>query len=258
MKIKKIKKLSCNKYKIEFEDAESIITYDNVILENNILLKKEIDSDTYIKMNTQNSYYDIYNKVVKYIVTKLRSEKEIREYLKKYTEEQKLTDKIVTQLKVEGLLNDERYIKAFIEDKVNLTNWGPQKIIRELEKLDMNQELIKNTLAKYDTKVFEDKIKKIISKKQKSNKKDSIYMMKQKMERDLYDLGYSKEMIKEFVSMIEVDETDIIKKEAEKLYKKLSIKYNDQNLYYQMKQKLLQKGFSGDNINDVLEGYKDL
>ena len=96
MKIKKIKKLSAVKYKIEFEDAESITTYDNIILENNILLKKEIDSDLYLKLQCSNGYYEIYNKVVKYIVTKLRSEREIREYLKKYSDSNELVDKITT------------------------------------------------------------------------------------------------------------------------------------------------------------------
>ena len=257
MKIKKIKKLSNNKYKIEFENAESIITYDNVILENNILLKKEIDSDTYIKMNCQNSYYEIYNKAVKYIVTKLRSEKEIREYLKKYTEEKELINKIVTQLKQNGLLNDERYIKAFIEDKVNLTNWGPKKIEMELEKLDVDLDLVKQTLETYDSSIFKRKIEKIISKKVRANKKDSMYMLIKKLEKELLNLGYSKDMIKEEIASISIDETEAIAKETERLYKKLSTKYNSESLYHQVKQKLLQKGFPIDSINEILENYKD-
>lgn len=258
MKIKKIKKLSNNKYKIEFEDADSIVTYDNVILENNILLKKEIDHDLYMKIGNQNGYYEIYNKAVKYIVTKLRSEKEIIEYLKKYTVEVPLIDKIVKQLKYEGLLNDERYMKAFIEDKVNLTTWGPLKIKNELDKMDMDLEVVNEILDKYDEKLFKEKIKKIISKREKVNKKDSLYILKQKVEKDLFDLGYPKEMIKEYTSLIDFDEEDIIKKEADKVYSKLSIKYNDKTLLLKMKQKLLQKGFSIDSINEILENYKNI
>ena len=258
MKIKKIKKLSTNKYKIDFEDADSIVTYDNVILENNILLKKEIDHDLYIKISSQNGYYEIYNKAVKYIVTKLRSEKEIIEYLKKYTEEEKLIDKIVKQLKYEGLLNDERYIRAFIEDKVNLTTWGPLKIKNELEKMDMDSEIVNSFLDNYDENLFEEKIKRIILKREKSNKKDSLYILKQKVERDLFELGYPKEMIKEYTSKISIDEEDIIKKEADKVYNKLAIKYSDKTLILKMKQKLLQKGFSIDSINEILENYKNL
>ena len=255
MKIKGIKKLSSNKYKIEFIDAESIITYDNVILENNILLKKEIDADTYMKLTKENGYYEIYTKVIKYIVTKLRCEKEIREYLKKYTEEKTLIEKIVEQLKKEGLINDDRYIKAFIEDKVNLTSWGPYKIEKELEKLGMNKEKVQDVLSKYELQTFENKIKRIISKKEKANKNNSNYTLKQKLERELYDLGYPSDMIKENLSIINFDESQIVNKELKKIYIKLSKKYEGQNLYYNVKQKLLQKGFSIDIINQALEEY---
>ncbi len=256
MKIKKIKKLTGDKYKIEFEDAESIITYDNVILENNILLKKEIDSDLYLKIQNEKGYYDIYAKTVKYIVTKLRSEKEIREYLKKYTEENKLIEKIVKQLYCEGLLNEERYIRAFIEDKVNLTSWGPLKIEKELNSLDMNEELIKKYLDKYEINVFEEKLKKIIDKKVRLNKKDSSYKLKQKIERDLYDLGYPRELIKENIINIKVDESNMIESEILKLYKKLSKKYNGNELKYQIKNKLYQRGFNLEDINIDLENIK--
>lgn len=256
MKIKKIKKLSHNKYKIEFDDAESIITYDNVILANNILLKKEIDSDLYINIQKEKGYYDIYNKVVKYIVTKLRSEKEIREYLKKYTEESSLIDKIVKQLYDEGMLNDERYIRAFIEDKINLTLWGPLKIERELISLDMDEQLIKKYLDKYEINIFKEKIKKIVDKKVKLNKNTSSYILKQKIERYLYELGYPRELIKESIGNVKVDESTMIEAEISKLYKKLSKKYSGNELKYQIKNKLYQKGFDLDNINIELENIK--
>lgn len=255
MKIKKISKVSKTRYKIDFIDAQSIITYDKVILENNILLKKEIDIDTYMKMQQENGYYEIYNKVVKYIVIKLRSEKEIREYIKKYTEDKNMIDEIIAQLKKEGLLNDDRYIKAFIEDKVNLTNWGPNKIERELEKLNIDTKKVRQILSSYNDEIFDNKIKKIISKKVKANKKDSMYMLKQKLERELFNLGYSKDLIKENTANLFIDETKLIGKEIMKLYKKLSIKYNDEQLRYQLKQKLQQKGFSSDIINETIDEY---
>lgn len=253
MKIKKIKKLSDVKYKIEFEDAESIITYDNIILENNILLKKEIDSDLYIKLQSENGYYEIYNKVVKYIVTKLRCEKEIREYLKKYSDNNNLINKIINQLQKENLLNEERYIKAFIEDKINLTSWGPIKIEKELIELDMNENLIKEYLSKYDDSIFVTKIEKIINKKVKSNKKDSTYILRRKIESELYELGYSRDLFQEKVEHISINENSIIEMEFQKLYKKLSKKYNGTELKYQIKNKLYQKGFNIDEINNNIE-----
>lgn len=253
MKIKKIKKLSTVKYKIEFEDAESITTYDNIILENNILLKKEIDSDLYLKLQCSNGYYEIYNKVVKYIVTKLRSEREIREYLKKYSDSNELVDKIIEQLKKENLLNEERYVKAFIEDKVNLTNYGPLKIEKELIDLDIDEELIKRYLSKYDNEIFISKIDKIIAKRVRINKKDSTYLLRQKTEKELYDLGYPRELFKEKIEHININESSIVEKEIQKIYQKLSNKYSGNELKYQIKNKLYQKGFNLDDIGNSID-----
>lgn len=253
MKIKKIKKLSAVKYKIEFEDRESITTYDNVILENNILLKKEIDSDLYLKLQCENGYYEIYNRAVKYIVTKLRSEKEIREYLKKYSDDNDLINKITNQLKKEKLLNEERYVKAFIEDKVNLTNYGPLKIEKELIDLDINEELIKGYLLKYDDDIFTSKIDKIIDKRVRINKKDSNYLLRQKIEKELYDLGYPKELFKEKIEHININESSIVEKEIQKIYKKLSNKYSGNELKYQIKNKLYQKGFNLDDLGNSID-----
>jgi len=71
MKIQKIEKLKNNKYKLLIDD-EVFITFDNVILDNKILYKKEIDKKIYNLIKKETEYYDIYNKVVKYITTKMK------------------------------------------------------------------------------------------------------------------------------------------------------------------------------------------
>ena len=50
MKIKKLK----NKYKIEFDNREPIITYDDIILKYNILYKKELSEELIDKILKEN------------------------------------------------------------------------------------------------------------------------------------------------------------------------------------------------------------
>lgn len=255
MKIKKIKKLSANKYKIEFTNGDSLITYDQVILKNNILLKSEIDNDLYLEMVKANDYYSMYSKAVKYIMTRLRSEEEIKKYLSKYVDDTNMVHTLIEQLKQEGLINDHRYIQAFIEDKVNLTNYGPKKIIKELDNLGMNKDAVLDTLANYDEELFFLKAEKYAQKKVRMNHKNSIYIVKQKIERDLLDLGYHREMITEILSNISIDDGAAIEKEADKLYRKLQSKYSGNELLYQVKQRLYKKGFTNDTIQMALEKY---
>ena len=83
MKIEKIKKMKNGKYKLSLDNKTNIITYDNVILDNNLLFNKEIDNEKLNQLIIDNNYYDIYNKVVKYISIRMRSKLEIENYLDK-------------------------------------------------------------------------------------------------------------------------------------------------------------------------------
>ena len=65
MKIEKIKKLKSGKYKLEI-DNDKIITYDDVILNNNLLFNKEVDEELFNQLNIETRYYDVYNRVIKY------------------------------------------------------------------------------------------------------------------------------------------------------------------------------------------------
>jgi len=63
MKIENIKKLNSGKYKIELDDKNKIITYDDVILKHNLLYHKEVDTDKLNELNIDTKYYDVYNKL---------------------------------------------------------------------------------------------------------------------------------------------------------------------------------------------------
>lgn len=168
MKINKIKKLSSGKYKIELENKESITLYEDVLLEENILYKKEIDNELLNKLNIRNDYYKIYTKTLKYIMTKIRSEKEINEYLDKQIIDKKDKEKIIKKLKDNKMLNDDNFYISYISDRIRLSNDGPDKIKSELIKHNIDENKINNELSKYEeaykNDIIEIKIDKNINK----------------------------------------------------------------------------------------------
>ena len=134
MKIIKYKKESNEKYKLYLDDGTTVDTYEEVILKNNLLYKKEIDDELYNIIMNDNMYEEAYNKSVSYIGIRLRSTNEIKGYLKnkKYNEE--IIESTVNRLLKNNVLNDEVFTKAFINDKLNFTTMGPYKIELELKK----------------------------------------------------------------------------------------------------------------------------
>ena len=152
MVLHKIKKLSNGKYQLTIGNNHRLITYDEVILKYNLLYKKEIDSELLEAIFSETSFYDVYNKVVKFISIRLRSEKEIKNYLKKYSLSTKEEEECLQKLKNAGLLNDESFAKAFISDKLHLTTMGPYKIRGELEKLGISSDIIESGFSIYKAK----------------------------------------------------------------------------------------------------------
>lgn len=249
MKIEKFKKLSNNKYKIEFINNDSLTLYEDVILDNNILFKSDIDEDLFNKIIEDNKYYDVYNKTLKYVLTKMRSIYEIENYLDKYEISLTEKNKIIEKLKSINLLNDSLYAEAYISDKVNLTNDGPIKIKSDLLNKKVDEFIITSELEKYDKDIFIEKIKKLISKKK--NTKYSNYVYKQKLNTYLINLGYESSDIIPLLNDIEIDTSFQIKKEYDNLYKKLSKKYSDKQLDYEINLRLYKKGYSMDEINNI-------
>ena len=257
MKINKVEKLKDGKYKIYFDD-EFIITYDNVILENNLLYKKEIDDSLYSKMILDTKYFDQYNKVVKYILKRRRSEKEVIEYINKYFEDLKEEDinKIIIKLKQTNLINDLEYCKAFINDKINLGKLGINKIRIELLGQNIPIEIIEQELSNVDRDILNLRLEKMIKKRINSNRKYSNNHLRQKLLSEMINLGYSKDIIQELIDKNLKDEETILKEEFLKSYKIFSKKYEGDALYNMIRKKLLSKGFELYKINELIMDTK--
>ena len=77
--------------------------------------------------------------------------------------------------------------------------------------------------------------------------------MKQKLGNYLYQKGYSKEYFIDVLnSLNSKNSQELIEKEKNKLMQKLERKYAGKELEFQVKRKLYQKGFSSEEIDEVM------
>ena len=252
MNINKIVKLKNNKYKLII-DSESITTYDSVIIDNGLLYAKSIDKKLYSKIIKDTLFYEVYNKTVKYIMKRLRSEKEIRLYLIKYELSNSDIEKIINKLKDINLINDKAYTKAYINDQIYLSKNGIYRIKDNLLNHDIPLELIEEELSKIDLEVMDDRLEKIILKRIKANKKYSNNELKNRILKEVINLGYSKDKAISIIDSNILEDSSILEKEYNKIYSKLSKKYTGYELFNRIKQKLYSKGFNIDDINKLLQ-----
>lgn len=193
MKIIKYEKKGNNTYKIYLEGNQTINVYENVILKNNLLYKKEIDSNLLEQISLDNSKEDIYNKCVKYISIRIRSIQEIKDYLRKKELNEEQIESTIKKLLNNNLLNDEAFTKAFVNDKINFTSMGPYRIEQELKKHKIDSNIIYKYLNNISDEIIDQKINKQITKSIKSSKKKQN--LRNKIYMNLLSLGYSNEMI---------------------------------------------------------------
>lgn len=252
MKIIKYQKLNKDRYKLYLDNQTTIILEEDVILNNNLLFNHEIDEYTYNKLLKDNKVINIYNSCLKLITIRLRSTYEIRKYLSKKEITKEEEEYIINKLTNIGYLNDKAFIKAFILDKINLTKSGPYKIIKELKEHQIDSELIYQYLNNEEfNNLFNEKLSKLITKSIKANKSYSGNILKQKIYNNLINLGYRKESILEAFSNFNFTNDSKLKEEYNKLYKKYNKKYPSDKLEYIIRNKLLQKGYTIDSINNV-------
>ena len=240
MKIKKYIKVGSNKYKVILSDDTSLVLYEDVILKFNLLLEKEIkDLDLVLSYNEKFSLYD---KVLGYISKKIRSELEVRNYLKKYTSSLEDIDNIINKLNENNILNNENYIKSYINDKIYLSLDGPNKIKNDLINLGFDSYLIEDELVIFTKELIVERINKYINKELKHNSK-SLIVFKNKMIFNLTNLGYLQSDILSCLDNVRVDDLNLKEKEIEKLRKKYSRKYEGFELDMIIKRKLYEKGY---------------
>ena len=244
MKIIKYTKKKDGMYSLLLEDNDLILVHEDLILKYGLLLHKDIDEDIREKIEEENLNYTAKTVALKYITTRFRSEKELKDYLDKKGVNKDIIDIVIKDLKKDNYINDEIYTEMFIHDKINLTMDGPYKVRKELEKAGIKDSIINDKIDIYTKEIQIEKINKIIDKQLKTNHNKSNYMLKNKILNYLNNNGYDSSLsISIFDSKNLSSDKDIAKKEYDKLYKKLSNKYSGSELEFKIKQKMYQKGF---------------
>ena len=242
MKVLKYKKVK-NKYRVYFDNDLKIDLYEDIILKYELLLKKEIDKDTFDKLVIDNNKEDIYEKSINYISIKIRSKEEIYNYLNKKGYDKEDINNTINRLEKNNLINDDLYIKSYIHDRFYLSSDGPYKIKKILINLKLDESIIDNYLDEINREEIIEKLDKLIDKKIKSNKSYSGNILKLKLCNYFVEQGYNKSDIEYVLNNKNLSNIDSGIKEYNKLYSKYSKKLDGYELENIIRNKLYQKGY---------------
>jgi len=245
MKVIKYKKLANSRYKVFLDNDHELLLYEDVILKYNLLIRKDIDEKLIVEMDKYNQECDVYYIGLNSIKNRFRSTYELKNILIKKEYPIDLVEKAIDKLTKQGYLNDRSFTKSFINNQIITTNNGPYKIVRELSEKKIDDDIISDEINIFTDEEQVSRIKKLIDKGIKTNHTRGGVVLKQKIYNDLKNLGYDISIINSVISNYEFsNDTDIAKKEYEKLYRKYSRKFEGEELKRKIKEKMYQKGLN--------------
>ena len=140
-------------------------------------------------------YLKFYTKAAAYCSLAEHCEHEVREKMKAWEVPTEMVGDIINQLKEELFMDDKRYCRAFVADKLKHNKWGCVKIRYELIKKRIKSDVISEALSNVDEQEYLNMAQYLMDKKRKEIKAKDTYELRNKLYRFMAGRGFELEVM---------------------------------------------------------------
>jgi regulatory protein len=137
-------------------------------------------------------------------------EQEMRDKMKRWGVEPDAQDRVVARLVKERYIDNERYTRAFVKDKIRYNKWGRRKVMQALWMKRIDDDIQHRVLDEIDDKEYIDVLIPLLKQKRKTIKAKSDYELNQKLVRFALGRGFDFGIIRQCMDvddeMAELDE----------------------------------------------------
>lgn len=137
-------------------------------------------------------------------------EQEMRDKMKRWGIEPDAQDRVVARLVKERYVDNERYARAFVKDKIRYNKWGRRKVMQALWMKRIDDDIQRSVLDEIDDKEYIDVLVPLLKQKRKTIKAKSDYELNQKLFRFALSRGFDFSIIRQCMDvddeMAELDE----------------------------------------------------
>ena len=113
--------------------------------------------------------------------------------------------RVMQRLVSERYVDDERYARAFVKDKVRYNKWGRRKVEQALWQKHIDDDIRQRVLDEVDDSEYLAVLKPLLQQKRRSTKAANDYELNQKLVRFAVSRGFTFDIIRQ---CLEVDEED--------------------------------------------------
>lgn len=130
-------------------------------------------------------------------------EQEMRDKMKRWEIDAATQDSIIARLVKERYIDNERYARAFVKDKIRYNKWGRRKVQQALWMKRISDDIQQKVFDEIEDKEYLDVLIPLLKQKRKSTKANSDYELNQKLVRFALSRGFDFGIIRQ---CMEVDE----------------------------------------------------
>ena len=139
-------------------------------------------------------------------------QQEMRDKMKRWEMAPEIQERVIVRLIKERYIDEERYARAFVKDKIRYNKWGRRKVQQGLWMKRIDDDIQQRVLNEVDDEEYLAVLKPLLKQKAKSIKAESDYERNQKLVRFAFGRGFTYDIIRQCLDvdedMIPDDETD--------------------------------------------------
>lgn len=139
-------------------------------------------------------------------------EQEMLDKMKRWEIDEMAQKRIIQRLVEERYVDNERYARAFVKDKIRYNKWGRRKVQQALWMKRIDNDIQQRVLDEIDDKEYLDVLRPLLKQKRRSIKAESDYELNQKLVRFALGRGFTFDIIRQCIQVDEeleyTDETD--------------------------------------------------
>ena len=142
-------------------------------------------------------------------------QQEMHDKMRRWELDETAQKRIIARLVKERYIDDERYARAFVKDKIRYNKWGRRKVQQALWQKRIDSDIQQRVLDEIDEKEYLDVLRPLLKQKRKSIRATNDYELKQKLVRFALSRGFGFDIIRQCLDVDDIDIEEIDEDETD-------------------------------------------
>ena len=133
---------------------------------------------------------------------------EMLEKMRRWELDDEAQARVMQRLVSERYVDDERFARAFVKDKVRYNKWGRRKVEQALWQKHIDEDIRQQVLDEIDDEEYISVLRPLLKQKRRSTKAANDYQLNQKLMRFALGRGFTFDIIRQCMDLDNLEDLD--------------------------------------------------